>query len=90
MLMVLGILLEVEVQKNAKKYTFAVEEISPEQFYNEFITALQAQNTERIQQLITDNHDVAEEMQRRLMQAGEGAGKNAKQYRILYCKRLKT
>ncbi|MEK8019150.1 MAG: CHAT domain-containing tetratricopeptide repeat protein [Candidatus Parabeggiatoa sp.] len=59
------------------------EEISFEQFAQEFLTAIQAQNFEKAGQLLIDNPNTAMAFQQRLLLAGEGVGEEAELSRAL-------
>jgi CHAT domain-containing protein/tetratricopeptide (TPR) repeat protein len=59
------------------------KELSVEQFNQEFFTALQAEDTEKIGQLLIDNPETAKAFQQKLLLAGEGVGEEAEQARAL-------
>ncbi len=59
------------------------EEMSLEPFANDFFTALQAQDYEKIGQLFIDNPNTAKALQQSLTILGKGTGKRAEQYRAL-------
>ncbi len=62
-----------------------VKELSIEQFWEEFVTAYQANDAARIQQIITANPNTAQELQQQFTEAGKSTGENAnaKQHRAI-------
>ena len=80
MLLALVIPSGAEAQETAKDPTTAAEELSLEQFLKEFLIALQANDAEQLQQLITANPETAEQLQQRLIEIRE---RHRKKYRTI-------
>lgn len=81
MVLVLAISQGVCAQETAKGPVTGAKELSPEQFWEEFVIVVQASDAERIQQLFTDNPTTAEQIQQRFTELGKGTTENAEQYR---------
>lgn len=80
---VLGISQGVYAQETAQEPTTAAEEISPEQFLKEFVTAMPTKDAAYLRHLLTSNPSTAGKVEQRLTELSKGAGEEAEQSRVL-------